>query len=565
MDWTANYGGRDRGRVWASLIAFLFVGMADSPGATPAPSFDAYQPPQGYYSTVTPPHGMLESILHLLIDAHTGTTEDQARAALQVTDADPNNPGNMLLVYDRTSLNTGTINPGGAIPGWDGGVSWNLEHTWPDSRGIGGTGPASSDLHHLRAANPAITSARGNKNFGGVYGAQSYGAVTDGGVAMWYPGDADAGMIARQEFYMATRYNGADANTLDLALLPGDPSDAQGLGNLTRMIEWHYHAVPDEFELRRNHIIYTDYQGNRNPYIDNPEYVWSVFVDQTNDSQLYVGVSPSVSGSSSAEVNLGRVIRNAAVPNPQSVTLRRNGNDGTYFRVTTSGSATSSVVGKFNAFPINTTGSDARSLSIGLSTSTTEAGLKSGAVVIDNLDVTSEGGAGRGSNDADDLINVSLSVLDSASPSFFAGSSGTSLILDFGTLTQGSSTSTLSFDIFNRAGALGDLWTAGLDLDGIVETDPGNVFSTSLLEFLNLVAGSSRSATVSMTTAALGSFSGSYRLNCSDEDLPGASTQSMSIALMGNVVAVPEPSTSVMALAGLACGGYLVRRRRKRA
>jgi hypothetical protein len=28
---------------------------------------------------------------------------------------------------------------------------------------------------------------------------------------------------------------------------------------------------------------------------------------------------------------------------------------------------------------------------------------------------------------------------------------------------------------------------------------------------------------------------------------------------------VPEPSTCMMAVAGLACGGYLVRRRRKRA
>lgn len=32
-----------------------------------------------------------------------------------------------------------------------------------------------------------------------------------------------------------------------------------------------------------------------------------------------------------------------------------------------------------------------------------------------------------------------------------------------------------------------------------------------------------------------------------------------------NITAVPEPSTYVMALAGIACGGYLVRRRRKRA
>jgi hypothetical protein len=32
-----------------------------------------------------------------------------------------------------------------------------------------------------------------------------------------------------------------------------------------------------------------------------------------------------------------------------------------------------------------------------------------------------------------------------------------------------------------------------------------------------------------------------------------------------NLAVVPEPSTYVMALAGLACGGYLVKRRRKRA
>ena len=276
-----------------------------------------------------------------------------------------------------------------------------------------------------------------------------------------------------------------------------------------------------------------------------------MFVDQANDSQLYVGASPAVSGSSSTDVNLGRVIRNSAVPSAQSVTVRRSGNDGTYFQVTASGSATSSLNGKFNAFPINTTGSASQSFSVGLNTSTAEAGLKSGTVVIDNLDITGDGGAGRGANDANDLINVSLSVLDPASPSFLAGSSGTSLILDFGTVTQGSPANPFSFDIFNRAGALGNLWTAGLDLDGIVETDPGNVFSTSLLGFLNLVAGSSRSATVSMTTAVLGSFSGSYLLNFSDEDLPGATTQSMSISLVGNVVAVPEPGALLLAATGL--------------
>lgn len=523
---------------------------------------DPYDPPAGYYSTATGTGAALKAQLNAIIDDQVVFTYDQARAILQVTDEDPATPGNMLLVYNRVSLDTGTINPGGDIPGWDGGISWNREHTWADSRGLDGGGPDYSDLHHLRPATPSVNSARGNKNFGGAYGAQPYGAVNDGG-AFWYPGDADAGMIARHEFYMATRYDGADASTTDLELLPGDPSEAQGLGNLTRMVEWHYEAVPDEFERRRNQIIYADYQRNRNPYIDRPEYVWSVFVDQENDSQLYVGSAPAPDGASSTSVDLGRVIVGGSTPAAQAVTLHRNGFDGTYFEVTASGGATSSLNGRYNAFAINTTGTAAQTLSVGLDTSTALAGLTSGTVSIDNLDITTAGGTGRGANDATDSISVSLSVLDHAMPSFVTASTSTSVLLNFGTLTQGAPASVLSFDIFNRSGSLGSLWTAGLDLDEISEVDAGAVFSTTLEPFLNLAAGSFRSATVSLSTAVVGSFSGSYLLSFSDEDLPGATTTSMTVSMIGSVAPVPEPPLLGAIGVACTCGVLAVRKRRR--
>lgn len=528
--------------------------------SNPSTPIGSYDPPAGYYGTATGTGSVLKNQLNAIIDDHVVFTYEQARSALQVTDADPASPGRLLLVYDRVSLDVSSLSPGGPIPGWDNGLSWNREHTWADSRGLGGTGPDYSDLHHLRAATPSVNSSRGNKNFGGAYGAQPYGAVTDGGAAVWYPGDADAGMVARHEFYMATRYDGVDASTADLELLPGDPSEAQGLGSLTRMVEWHFHAVPDDFELRRNQIIYADYQQNRNPYIDNPEYVWSVFVDQANDSQLFVGSAAAASGSSSLDVNLGRVIVNGTVPAAQSVALRRTGHDGTYYRVSASGSATSSVTGKFNAFPINTSGSDSTTLSVGLNTSTGEAGLKTGSVLIDNLDITTGGGAGRGANDANDQIAVSLSVLHPATASFLAGSGSSSLMLDFGTLTQGAAAGILTFDIFNVAGALGTEWTAALDLDGIAETDPGGVFTTSLLPFLNLGAGASQSAIVSMSTSLLGSFTGSYLLSLSDEDLAGAGVKSMSISVAGTVIPIPEPWP--LGIVGLWGGLAVVPRRR---
>ena len=47
---------------------------------------------------------------------------------------------------------------------------------------------------------------------------------------------------------------------------------------------------------------------------------------------------------------------------------------------------------------------------------------------------------------------------------------------------------------------------------------------------------------------------------------PGTYTWTMgSDSFVIQAVGVPEPSTYAMALAGLACGGYLVRRRRRRA
>ena len=506
-------------------------------------------PPAGYYDSATGTGSVLKSQLHEIIDDHTVFSYNDLRSILQVTDADPESVGHMLLIYNRASLDVAAIDPEGAIPGWDSGSSWNREHTWPSSRGLGSSGPDYTDLHHLRPANPSINSSRGNKNYGGGYGEQAYGAVADGG-SFWYPGDADAGMVARHEFYMATRYDGVDSSTTDLELQTGDPSQETGLGNIDRLLEWHYQAVPDDFELGRNQIIYDAYQGNRNPYIDRPEFVWSVYVDQANDSQLYVGSAPAADGGSTTSVDLGRVVTGAAVPAAESVTLHRDGTDGTYYDVTMSGDATSSISGRFNAFPINATGTDSTAVTVGLAASTATAGSKTGSVLIDNLDVTTGGGTGRGDNDANDTISISLAVLDHAIPSFSGSEATASLALDFGTITETADPAVLSFDIFNLAGSLGTDWTAALDLDSITETDPAAVFTTTLASFADLASGSSTTASLSMRADTVGSFSGSYLLGFSDEDLAGATTQSMTLSVSGTVVPVPEPAV-LAAVAGV--------------
>ena len=135
--------------------------------------------------------------------------------------------------------------------------------------------------------------------------------MTDGTGTYWYPGDADRGDVARTIFYMATRYGQGQTN--NLSLINGQ-STTYNMGDLASFLKWNYEDVPDTFERQRNQYIYssalnpTYYQGNRNPYIDHPEWVWSVFVDQANDSQISIaGATVNSDGSSTKTVDLGRV------------------------------------------------------------------------------------------------------------------------------------------------------------------------------------------------------------------------------------------------------------------
>lgn len=138
---------------------------------------------------------------------------------------------------------------------------------------------------------------------------------------------------------------------------------------------------------------------------------------------------------------------------------------------------------------------------------------------------------------------VALSVLEHATGSFLSGSTATTLDIDFGTLTQGTGTASRSGGLFNRAGALGDAWTAKLDLDGITPAVPGGIFATTLTPFASLASGSSRSFGVSMLSTTTGSFAGSYTLNVSDEDLSGATSRTMMLTVRGRVV---SPATVVL-------------------
>ncbi|MFC9225366.1 endonuclease I family protein [Streptomyces hygroscopicus] len=258
--------------VAAAGIAVPSVAAADAP-ATP----DLNRPTavrvldDTYYQDALGKSGAeLKAALHTIISEQTKISYSQVWDALKATDEDPDNPSNVILLYSGRSQPKDE-NGGNAD-------DWNREHVWAKSHGDFGTstGPGT-DLHHLRPANVTVNSIRGNKDFdnGGEEVPGAPGNLTDDD--SFEPRDQVKGDIARMILYMAVRYEGDDGFA---DLEPNDKVDngsAPNIGRLSVLKQWNTEDPPDDFEKNRNQVIYDDFQHNRNPFIDHPEWVDSIW------------------------------------------------------------------------------------------------------------------------------------------------------------------------------------------------------------------------------------------------------------------------------------------------
>lgn len=225
-----------------------------------------------YYSSAQGKTGTaLKSALHNIIDDHTEISYSAVWDALRKTDEDPNNSNNVILLY--TGRSQGKFTNGTGIN------DWNREHVWAKSHGdFGTTMGAGTDIHHLRPTDVTVNSTRNNLDFdnGGKEHTEALGNYYDSD--SWEPRDAVKGDVARMLFYMAVRYEGdvSDEPDLELNNLVNNGS-APYHGKLSVLLQWHQQDPVDASERRRNEIIYSDYQHNRNPFIDHPEWVSAIW------------------------------------------------------------------------------------------------------------------------------------------------------------------------------------------------------------------------------------------------------------------------------------------------
>ena len=213
--------------------------------------------------------------------------------ASKVTDANPNNTDEVILIYgweagnDQDDTNDRTRSNSLQDNGSNGSFVWNREHVYPQSLGtpdITTSTIPGQDAHSLRPVDKATNRSRGNKRF--AEGSGNSGVSNDG----WYPGDEWKGDVARMMMYMYVRY---DDQCLPTNVGIGDSSLTQD-DMIDLFLKWNVDDKVSDIEIARNkyheNTSNSAAQGNRNPFIDNPYLATIIWGGNDNAEDLW-GIS----------------------------------------------------------------------------------------------------------------------------------------------------------------------------------------------------------------------------------------------------------------------------------
>ena len=135
----------------------------------------------------------------------------------------------------------------------------NREHTWPNSRGSGKSGPGA-DPFIIRPTLTRENTSRGNLFYGNKSSKE------------WDPAscgfEGARGESARVILYAATMYY---RDGLSLSNNPSDDTSKKTMGTLSTLLEWNVTYAPTPIEIQINNYL-SDNGYGRNPFVDHPQY-----------------------------------------------------------------------------------------------------------------------------------------------------------------------------------------------------------------------------------------------------------------------------------------------------
>jgi endonuclease I len=265
-----------------SLIAVLFILFF---GIQPGLS----QIPPGYYNSANGLNGTaLQMALHNIIKNHTVisytpgvwnafyTTDDKPNGTVwdiysDIPNGMPN--GNPPYVYQFGTNQCGTASQEGDC--------YSREHSWPKSW-FNDQPPMNTDLFHIYPTDQYVNNRHNNYPYGEVNaptwtslnGSQLGPCVTSGYTGtVFEPRDEYKGDLARSYFYMSVRYYTEDAGWSGSPAVTGSQLNPWALA---MMMQWSQQDPVSPKEIDRNEAIFA-IQHNRNPFIDHPEYIESIW------------------------------------------------------------------------------------------------------------------------------------------------------------------------------------------------------------------------------------------------------------------------------------------------
>ena len=254
--------------------------------------------PGSYYDSITTQTGYtLKTALHNLINNHT------TRGYSAIWTFYSSNALDTYYEKDGTILDIYSENPNGSDPynftkvsnqcgSYSGeGDCYNREHSFPRSWFGGDIEPMNSDIHHIFATDGKVNSVRSSYPYGEVASASYTSAngskLGSASSSLGYSGtvfepiDEFKGDIARAYFYMATRYEDQIASWQSIssygdAVLNGTSTSVFEPWVISMLLSWHANDPVSQKEIDRNEAAYA-HQGNRNPFVDHPEYVTKIW------------------------------------------------------------------------------------------------------------------------------------------------------------------------------------------------------------------------------------------------------------------------------------------------
>ncbi|MEF3078806.1 endonuclease [Winogradskyella poriferorum] len=289
------------------------------------------QIPAGYYDSATGTGYTLKTQLHNIIDNHNDQGYDAMDGFIASYDLD-----NYYETGSNTILDPYSENPSGSDPytfspvsdecgNYSGeGDCYNKEHVIPQSV-FSQNLPMRSDAHHLLPTDGRVNGFRSNYPFGVVDNSQlasqsgisnptqngsKLGGNLNSGYSAGYsstvfePIDEFKGDIARIYFYFVTRYEDQVSNWSSYAMFDGSSDKVLDDPFLSILLTWHQNDPVSQKEIDRNNNIYYNHQGNRNPFVDHPEWVNAIWVSTPDTESPTTPTNLVVTNEASTSIDL---------------------------------------------------------------------------------------------------------------------------------------------------------------------------------------------------------------------------------------------------------------------